>query len=89
MIVEPSDLFITNREVGRMLGLSRRSVIKVCQANGVRTRTIPGIRCVRFYRPDVERLLSASDTGPATRSPKRILEKPAKHVERAISYSVP
>jgi hypothetical protein len=61
MIVEPHDLFITCREVGRMLGLCRQSVLKVVEANGIRTRKIKGIKGARFYRPDVERVLAAAD----------------------------
>ncbi len=68
MIVPPADLFITCREVQRMLGICRKSAVKFCTANGVRTRRLPGIRVVRYHRHDVERLLNAADVGDAMRS---------------------
>lgn len=71
MIVEPHDLFITCREVGRLLGLCRQSVLKVVRANKVRTRKFPGLKGTRFYRPDVERVLAAADTGEDLRTEAR------------------
>jgi hypothetical protein len=57
-------MFITCRDVMRMMGLCRPSVLKVVKAGNIRTRKFPGLKGARFYRPDVERVLNESEVAP-------------------------
>lgn len=68
MLCDPSDLFITNAECRRMLGVCAKSVRKLAERNKVRTRRMPGLRVVRYHRHDIEKVLNAADHGAAVRS---------------------
>lgn len=68
MICDPSDLYLSNAECRRMLGVCAKSVRKLAERNKVRTRQIPGLRIVRYHRADIERILNAADHGAAVRS---------------------
>ena len=68
MICSPADVYLTNAEIQRMTGLCGKSVRRLAERNGVRTRRIPGLRVVRYNRFDIEKLLNQADSGTAVRA---------------------
>lgn len=67
-IATPGSDFVSCAEVARMTGLTRKSILKLAARNGIRTRKFPGLMGVRFFRPDVERVLAVADFGAEVRS---------------------
>lgn len=51
-----SRTWIDRSDVAAILEASRNKVTEIAAAAGIRTRQLPGVKKVQFFRPDVERL---------------------------------
>lgn len=63
-IIDPEDEWISARQVAQRLHIGGPSVVRVCTAGGVRTRTLPGLdrrfNSPRYNGADVARLATST-----------------------------